>query len=121
MAVIGAVGFGAVALGNMAASGGAPVFQNAGDDLSGGEPGGSEAPRVTTRGTRDASGEEAADPQEPPQPTAEESSDGASDDAVAPLDIDFNGPGPWLALLGGGVVLVLLGFSLRHSVKPRAG
>ncbi len=35
--------------------------------------------------------------------------------------LDFNQPPAWLALLGAGVVLLLLGMLLRSSLRPRAG
>jgi hypothetical protein len=113
MAVIGAVGFGAVALGGMAASG-AAIFQNVGDNLETTDRGDNEAPRPAGERSLDNFGEEVADPQEGFEPPAER-------DRLASLDIDFNGPGPWLVLAGAGVILLLLGLSLRHSRNPRAG
>lgn len=108
LALVGAVGFGGVALGGMAASaGGAPELNAAGDRGAEGPETASSAPAYVN------------DPSALPQPGFE---DGDTRDETAELiSIDFGGPAPWLALIGGGVTLLVAGLVLRFAMQPRAG
>jgi hypothetical protein len=108
LALVGAVGFGSVALGGMAASaGGAPEPNAAGDRDTEGPETASSAPAYVN------------DPSALPQPGSEDGE--AGDEAAVPLTIDFGGPAPWLALIGGGVALLVAGLVLRFAIQPRAG
>ena len=140
MAVIGGVGFGATALSGLgAASGAAPANEDAqqppvpetpalldGGEVTSGDStsrGGFHAASASPRASLDlaeggATPRARASAAEAPEEDGRD--EGASEDFAA-IAVDFNRPGPWLVVLGGGVLLLLAGMALRHSVQPRAG
>ena len=103
LALVGVVGLGSVALGGMASSAGM-IFQNVGENLTTGE--GSER------------GEDAPDAMSQEPAAVDEEATG--DRALFPT-LDLGSPGPWLVLIGAGVLLLLGGVALRFAVQPRAG
>jgi hypothetical protein len=136
MAVVGAAGLGVTGLSRMgAASGAAPAYEDAvdGDQL--------ESP--TTRGgltatsrpsieVTDTGGTPAASaaPSEAAAPAegagneggeSQDAGDEGADRSLGLVSVDFNQPAAWLAVLGAGIVLLLLGLLLRSSLRPRAG
>lgn len=112
LALVGAVGFGSVVLGGMAATGAAP-------DLAAEERGGeaaetaSSAPAHSDRSAAPAATDETTivDP--------DNGSDGDDEEAVGPVDLQT--PAPWLVLFGTGMALLVGGLALRFMVRPRAG
>lgn len=108
LALVGAVGFGGTLFGGMASGAGA-----APDTLEGG-------------GRRDAQNYEsatqapaAADPSGAAAPNEDGQGEGTQD--LAMPAVDFSSPTPWVALVGIGVALLLLGLVLRFAVQARAG
>ena len=140
MAVVGGIGFGATALSGLGAASGAAPFQE--EDAQ--QPPESDTPDLVHGGaagtpgestSRDGANAENASPT-PSLDLAEggatpgasaakapedEGRDEAASDDFAAIAVDFNRPGPWLAVIGAGVLLLLLGLVLRNAVQPRAG
>ena len=111
LALVGAVGFGTLALGGMAASAGAAP------EITTDEGRGNEAPELMSRAP--ANFDSTAEP-DPDDGEAAGEDAGHRDGATAPL-LDLDSPAPWLLLMGGGVLLLLAGLVLRFAVQPRAG
>lgn len=101
LALIGAVGVASMGLGAMA-SGGAPIFQNVGQDLA------------------DDRAEGAAEPGEA-SGDARSDGDGSSEEQVGSPLMNFSTPLPWLLLLVIGVAFLVAGLVLRFTIQPRAG
>jgi hypothetical protein len=111
LALVGAVGFGTLALGGMAASAGAAP------EITTDEGRGYDAPELMSRAPANFEGTAEPDPVD--GDSAGEEAD-HRDSAAAPL-LDLDSPAPWLVLMGGGVLLLLAGLVLRFAVQPRAG
>lgn len=140
MLVVGAVGFGAISLSGLGASGAAPEYQDAGANAPEGPA--TDAPVEDAASPTPAGGESLARGSVRPmsgsseggyrfrvsspmasdgEPAAEGGDDEApSRDVVAPA-VDFNQPTPWLVLLVSGAALLVTGLILRSAVTPRAG
>jgi anti-sigma factor RsiW len=121
MVVIGGVGFGAISLSGLGASGAAPAYRDSLEDAP--ETRGTAVPadeesdyrasggRLLTGASPRASGDQL--------PAARDGE--STGENVTPLSVDFNQPTPWLVLLVSGAALLLLGLVLRYAVNPRAG
>jgi hypothetical protein len=111
LALVGAVGFGGLALGGMASSAGAAP------EITTDENRGNEAPELMSGAPANFDGTAAPVPND--GGAGGEESD-QRDGFAAPL-VDFNSPTPWLVLIGAGGLLLLTGLVLRFAVQPRAG
>lgn len=118
LALVGAVGFGSVVLGGMAASAGARP------DLAAEDRGG-EAPEEASGepANFDESGEPAPSDEAavggPDDPSDGEDAEDGEESAVALVDLAT--PTPWLVLTGAGALMLVGGLALRFVVQPRAG
>jgi hypothetical protein len=140
LAVIGGAGFGVVSLSGLGAAGAAPAYREdtAGDAadvpeaLASAEPEldpndrGSGRPLVQPGSLShgpSARGSAAATPADSPVVERHGGGQGADEagDQLAATGVDFNEPGPWLAILAAGVALLLLGLMMRAAISPRAG
>jgi hypothetical protein len=111
LALVGAVGFGTLALGGMAASAGAAP------GITTDEERGNDAPEMMSRAPANFGASAEPDPDDGEAAAGDA---GQRDDLSARL-LDLDSPTPWLMLLGGGVLLLLAGLVLRFAVQPRAG
>lgn len=110
LALVGAVGFGAVVLGGTTAQ----IFQNVGSNLEAGGERGEDAPDAMSPEPAAAPGEEA------PVDGGQADEEAANErDFTAAVDLDT--PTTWLVLIAAGLLLLLTGLALRHAVEPRAG
>ena len=111
LALVGAVGFGGLVLGGMAASAGAaPEIQtdeNRGDG----------APEMMS--SAPANFDKTAEPV--PNDGGMGGEEGDQRNGSAAPVVDFNTPTPWLLLIAAGGLLLLAGLGLRFTIQPRAG